>query len=125
MSKSLLNPGQVLFALYINELLDNLSSKGLIFANYTNLDHQIRSQDNEIELQADIIGLNHGTYTSNTILLTLDDFKIIQHAHRFVVNGNENDYASDKNDLDITIDSKLKFEEHISRNVKVANATVR
>ena len=51
-------------------------------------------------------------------------FENIRHAHRYVVYGNEIEHVFDEKDLGITIDSDLKFEEHISRKVKVANAIV-
>ena len=43
---------------------------------------------------------------------------------RYKVYDKEMEHVFDEKDLGITIDSDLKFEEHISRKIKVANAIV-
>ena len=44
------------------------------------------------------------------------------HTHRYEIYGTEIAHVFDEKDLGITIDSKLKFEEHISLKARKANA---
>ena len=123
--------GPVLFVIYINDLLDKISSGGLMFADDTKIYRQIKSRDDAIQLQADITKLEEWSKLwqlhfnhDKCHVLTMGKFENIRHAHRYVVYGNEIEHVFDEKDLGITIDSDLKFEEHISRKVKVANAIV-
>ena len=123
--------GPVLFVIYINDLLDNISSGGLMFADDTKIYRQITSRDDALQLQNDInkleewsklwqIYFNH----EKCHVLTLGKFENTLHTQRYTVYGNEMEHVFDEKDLGITIDSELKFEDHISRKVKIANAIV-
>ena len=46
--------GPVLFVLYINDLLDNITSEGLMFADDTKIFRQITSREDAVELQSDL-----------------------------------------------------------------------
>ena len=123
--------GPVLFVMYINDLLDNISSGGLMFADDTKIYRQITTRDDALQLQADItkledwsklwqIQFNH----DKCHVLTMGKFENIRHAHRYAVYDIEIDHVFDEKDLGVTIDSELRFEEHIARKVRIANAIV-
>ena len=123
--------GPVLFVIYINDLLDNISSGGLMFADDTKIYRQITTRDDALQLQSDInkleewsklwqLHFNH----DKCHVLTMGRFDNIQYAHRYVVYDNEIEHVFDEKDLGVTIDSELKFEEHIARKVRIANAIV-
>jgi hypothetical protein len=123
--------GPVLFVMYINDLLDNVSSGGLMFADDTKIYRQITTRDDALQLQDDItkleewsrlwqIHFNH----DKCHVLTMGKFDNIRYAHRYSVYDTEIDHVFDEKDLGVTIDHELKFEEHISRKVKIANAIV-
>ena len=57
-------------------------------------------------------------------VLTLGKFENIMHTHRYKIYGTEIEHVFDEKDLGITVDSKLKFEEHISLKSRKANATM-
>ena len=55
--------GPVLFVIYINDLLDNISSHGLMFADNTNIFRHITSYEDAMELQLDISKLENWSNT--------------------------------------------------------------
>ena len=123
--------GPVLFVVYINDLLDKISSDGLMFADDTKIYRQITTREDALQLQSDIdkleewskiwqLHFNH----DKCHVLTLGKFDNIQYAHRYAVYGNEIEHVFDEKDLGVTIDSELKFEEHIAKKVNIANAIV-
>ena len=123
--------GPVLFVVYINDLLDNVSSGGLMFADDTKIYRQITTRDDALQLQQDItkledwsklwqIRFNH----DKCHVMTLGKFENIRYAHRYTVYDIEIDHVFDEKDLGVTIDSELRFEEHIARKVRIANAIV-
>ena len=116
---------------YINDLLDKISSDGLMFADDTKIYRQITTREDALQLQSDIdkleewskiwqLHFNH----DKCHVLTLGKFDNIQYAHRYAVYGNEIEHVFDEKDLGVTIDSELKFEEHIAKKVNIANAIV-
>ena len=46
--------GPVLFVVYINDILEDISSNGVMFADDTKIFRQITSQDDSLALQADL-----------------------------------------------------------------------
>ena len=123
--------GPVLFVVYINDLLDKISSDGLMFADDTKIYRKITTREDALQLQSDIdkleewskiwqLHFNH----DKCHVLTLGKFDNIQYAHRYAVYGNEIEHVFDEKDLGVTIDSELKFEEHIAKKVNIANAIV-
>ena len=102
-----------------------------MLADDTKMYRQIKSRDDAIQLQTDITRLEEGSQLwllqfnqPKCLVLTVGKFENIRHAHHYMVYGNEIEHVFDEKDLGITIDSDLKFEEHISRKIKVANAIV-
>ena len=123
--------GPVLFVIYINDLLDNITSGGLMFADDTKVFRHITSRDDALELQSDIAKLEQWSNTwqlhfnaEKCHVLTLGRFENIRHAHRYRIINNEIEHVFDEKDLGVTIDAELNFEEHIARKVRVANAIV-
>lgn len=123
--------GPVLFVIYINDLLDSISSGGLMFADDTKLYRKITARDDALQLQSDIAKLEdwsklwqlHFNHDKCRVL-TMGKFENIQYAHRYVVYGNEIDHVFDEKNLGVIIDSELRFEEHIARKERIANAIV-
>ena len=123
--------GPILFVIYINDLLDNIKSDGLMFADDTKIFRLISSYDDAVELQADISRLEQWSDTwqlrfnhDKCHILTLGKFENIHHAHQYEMSNNKLEHVFEEKDLGITIDSELKFREHISRKVRIANGIV-
>ena len=49
--------GPLLFVIYINDILDNIKSEGLLFADDTKIFHSILTREDALTLQSDIITL--------------------------------------------------------------------
>ena len=123
--------GPILFVIYINDLLDNIKSEGLMFADDTKIFRLISSYEDAVELQEDISKLEKWADKwqlrfnyDKCHILTLGKFENIHHAHRYEMSGNELEHVFEEKDLGITIDADLKFGEHISRKVRIANGIV-
>ena len=123
--------GPVLFVIYINDLLDKIDSEGLMFADDTKIFHHISSYDDSLLLQNDIESLEDWAskwllsfHPDKCHVLTIGKFENIQHAHRYEICGNEIEHVFDEKDLGVTLDGELRFDEHVTRKVRVANAIV-
>jgi len=123
--------GPVLFVIYINDLLDNITSGGLMFADDTKIYRQITSRSDALKLQSDINSLEEWSKIwqlhfnhDKCHVLTMGKFENIQHAHQYIVYDNEIEHVFNEKDLGVTIDSELNFEEHIAGKVRTANAIV-
>ena len=84
--------GPVLFVIYINDLLDNIKSDGLMFADDTKIFRHITSREDALALQSDIKLLEHWSdkwqlqfHPDKCHVLTLDKLENIRHAHRYVI----------------------------------------
>ena len=123
--------GPVLFVIYINDLLDDVSSDGLMFADDTKIFRQISSLEDALHLQDDLKKMEKWSDTwllkfnaEKCHVLTLGKFEDIVHAHQYTICNNELEHVSSEKDLGVTIDEELKFEEHIMRKVQIANGIV-
>ena len=123
--------GPVLFIIYINDLLENISSTGLMFADDTKIFRLITSRNDSLVLQSDIKKLEEWSLNwqlrfnpDKCHILSLGKFDNIKYAHSYNVYGNEIDHVFEEKDLGIIIDSELRFEEHIGKKIRVANALV-
>ena len=123
--------GPVLFVIYINDLLDNIQSDGVMFADDTKIFSQITSHKDAVDLQNDLWKLEE--WCNKWILkfnaekchvLTLGRFENIQHAHQYTVCNNELEHVDSEKDLGVTIDDEVKFEKHIALKVRIANGIV-
>ena len=111
----------VLFVIYINDILDNLSSEGLLFADDTKIFRKIASREVALNLHFDIKAL--GDWCKKWLLcfhpdkchfLPLGKFENIMHTERYNICDKELEHVFEQKDLGVTIDSELRFEEHIS-----------
>ena len=123
--------GPVLFVAYINDILDDISSNGVMFADDTKIFRRILSHDDSMELQSDLTKLEAwsdiwqlGFNADKCHVLTLGKLENIHHAHRYQICGKELEHVDEEKDLGIIVDSELTFAEHISRKVRVANGLV-
>ena len=103
-----------------------------MFADDTKIFRLISSREDALELQSDIAKLEDWSNTwqlrfnpDKCHVLSLGKFKNIKYTHRYVVYNNEIEHVFDEKELGVTIDSELKFDEHIAKKVRVANAIVR
>ena len=117
--------GPVLFVIYINDLLDEISSDGLMFADDTKVFRQIDSREDALKLQDDLWKLQEWTdkwllrfNAEKCHVLTMGKFEDIKHAHQYIICNNELEHVSDEKDLGVTIDDELKFEEHMRKKFK-------
>ena len=119
--------GPILFLVYINDLLDNIDSFSLLFADDTKIYRKILTKEDSEKLQKDIDNLVEWTkkwkVTFNADkchVLTLGKFVNITHTHRYVVSGEELEHVYVEKDLGVTIDENLTFSEHISNKTRSA-----
>ena len=123
--------GPLLFVIYINDILENISSDGFLFADDTKIFREITSKEDSLNLQSDIDSLKNWSEQwgmefnrDKCHVLTLGKFENIKHTHRYMLGEDEIEHVFMEKDLGITIDSELTYEEHISNKIRVANGIV-
>ena len=123
--------GPLLFVVYINDILDSVSSDGLLFADDTKIFRRIASCDDALILQSDINSMEEWAKEwqlkfnlDKCHILTLGKFHNIMHTHRYSIYSNEIEHVFEEKDLGVILDSDLTFDEHISKKVQKANAIV-
>ena len=117
--------------MYINDILDNISSDGFLFAGDTKILRSVTSRDDALALQSDLTILEE--WSSKWLLkfnpkkchaLSLGKFENTMYTMRYEIYSAEMEHVFEEKDLGVTIDSQLTFEEHIAAKVRVANAMV-
>ena len=95
--------GPLLFVVYINDILENVTSDGFLFANETKLFRAITSKEDALHLQADIDTLESWSEKwgmefnrDKCHVLTLDKFENTKHTHHYVLGGEELNMSSQK-----------------------------
>ena len=123
--------GPVLFVIYINDLLDEITSDGFMFADDTKIFRQVASREDAVQLQNDLQKLEEWTNkwllrfnADKCHVLTLGKFENIKHAHQYSVCNKDLEHVAHEKDLGVVIDEELKFEEHIAHKINVANGIV-
>ena len=123
--------GPLLFVVYINDLLDNINSTGLLFADDTKIFRKITSEDDAKLLQQDIALLEEWSKiwllkfnADKCHVLTMGKFENIRHTARYKICNEEMEHVGSEKDLGVTFDENLRFEEHIANKVQIANAIV-
>ena len=123
--------GPLLFVIFINDLLENIDSSGLLFADDTKLFRKVGSKCDAEKLQQDIRRLEEWSQRwllkfngEKCHVLTMGKFENIMHTFRYQICGKEMEHVSSEKDLGVTIDENLSFDEHISNKVRIANAIV-
>ena len=84
--------GPLLFVLYINDILDNVESEGLLFADDTKIYRAITSKEDAQSLQSDLNTLEEWSdewllrfHPDKCHVLTLGKFENIMHTERYIV----------------------------------------
>ena len=123
--------GPLLFVIYINDIMDNLKSDSLLYADDTKLFRRVTCKQDAEELQADLNTLEEWSrkwllsfHPDKCHVLTLGKFENIQHTERYRIYDMELDHVFEEKDLGVIVDSELSFAEHISTKVRIANAMV-
>ena len=123
--------GPIIFVLYINDILENITSDGFLFADDTKIFRAITSKEDALHLQSDIDSLKFWSETwgmefnlDKCHVLTLGKFENTKYTHRYQLGGEELEHVFTEKDLGVTIDSGLTFADHISNKTRLANAIV-
>ena len=123
--------GPILFVIYINDLLENVKSDGLLYADDTKIFRCILTKEDAKKLQDDIDTLEAWSkiwlmnfHPGKCHVLTLGKFEAIQLAYKYTICGEEIEHVASEKDLGVTIDEELTFEDHICNKVRIANALV-
>ena len=121
--------GPLLFVLYINDLLDNISSNGLMYADDTKIFRHISSRNDAEALQSDIRKLEEWTekwllrfHPDKCHVLSLGKIENTKHTHRYRICEQEMEHVFEEKDLGVTFDSDMSFSEHIANKVNKANS---
>ena len=121
--------GPLLFVIYINDLLDNVKSNGLLFADDTKIFKAITEKNDALSLQDDINSMDKWTHDwllsfhpGKCHVITLGKHENIPLAYRYTISDEEIEHVFNEKDLGVYIDSDLSFIEHITNKVRVANA---
>ena len=116
--------GPILFIIYINDLPDTVKSMVKLFADDTKIYSVVNNEEDQECLQSDI---NNLMAWSQKWMLTFNKKKCkymhLGHepGNTYKMEGEEITRSSEEKDLGINIDDKLKFQSHISIQVKKAN----
>ena len=123
--------GSILFLIYINNIIDNLKCNAYLFADDMKLFTDVKNNSDALKLQNDF---NLVVKWTDRWLLKLNISKckvlnIRTHPNNIIHNhyislGDKDQYLLNSNcekDLGISVDSELKFENHIMDKVKKAN----
>ena len=123
--------GPLLFVVYINDILDNIDSEGLLFADDAKIFRTITCKNDALLLQQDILQLEAWSekwllkfHSDKCHLLSLGKLENIKYCHRYQVNGQEIEHTFEEKDLGVIMDSELTFAEHITEKVNKANSLV-
>ena len=123
--------GPILFIIFINDILDKISSDGFLFADDTKVFRSIQNKSDADALQADIDMLEEWSNTwllrfnpKKCHVLSLGKIEDTMYTMRYKVYGNEMEHVFDEKDLGVTINSQLTFEDHIASKVRIANSMV-
>ena len=124
--------GPLLFVIYINDMLDTITSEGLLFADDTKVYRPICSKEDALRLQSDIDAMKAWTdvwllrfNADKCHVLTLGKLENILHTHRYKIGNKELEHVFEEKDLGVYVDADLSFEEHIATKVKKANQIMR
>ena len=116
---------------FINDLLDNISSNGLLYADDTKIFRQISSRDDAEALQSDIRKLEEWTekwllkfHPDKCHVLSLGKIENTKHTHRYRICDQELEHVFEEKDLGVIFDSDLSFSEHIASKINKGNSIV-
>ena len=121
--------GPILFLAYINSMPKVVQSKILLFADDAKIFREIQTVEDVLTLQNDLKNLEKW---SNDSLLKFNRNKCVKLSLSLKNESNERNYCmgedtilqnvTSEKDLGIHMDSRLKFEQHVTEKVKKANS---
>ena len=125
--------GPILFVLYINDIMDQLETNMLLFADDSKLYNHVSintAQENCSAIQRDLSRLEEWSnswllrfHPGKCHVLSLGEFmKTPCRAFDYQLCGQSLDHVFEERDLGVIIDSSLTFEPHIDQKINVANA---
>ena len=121
--------GPLLFVIYINDLLDNISSSGFLYADDTKIFRKISSKNDALSLQADIDKLEEWSeswllkfHPDKCHVLSLGKLENTQYTHRYRICQQEMEHVFDEKDLGVIFDTDMSFHEHITSKVNKASS---
>ena len=121
--------GPMHFVIYINYLPEVVKCGTYLFADDTKIFWQITTKGDTYQLQSDINSLKQ--WSEKWLLtfpprkwhvLTLEKFYDITHIEKYTLHRLELEHFFEQKDLGIILDVELKFDEHISMEVRKENA---
>ena len=122
--------GPLLFVIFINDLPEVVSEASCIFlfADDTKIYREIRSEEDCVELQNDLVKLEEW---SNKWLLKFhpEKCKVIEFGRAqlnfsYSLQGIHLEHVQKEKDIGVIVDNKLKFEYHINEKIKKANCVM-
>ena len=123
--------GPLLFVVYINDILNDISSDGILFADDTKLLREITNREDVEELQNDIKHLQEWAKRWNMEfngdkchVLTIGKFENTKCTYRYKLDADELDHVEEEKDLGVIVDSELDFSGHINKKISSANSIV-
>ena len=121
--------GPILFIICINDLLENIESEVLLFADDIKNFNHIATRADALTLQSDIDSVESWSqkwlltfHPDKCHVLTTGKFENIRHTHRYSVYEKELEHVFEKKHLGVIMDSDLNFEQHIMTKVNKANS---
>ena len=125
--------GPILFVLFINDIVDQLETNMLLFADDSKLFNHVSVQtaaEDCAAIQRDLVRLEDWSRTwllrfhpGKCHVLTLGEFMNTPcRAYNYQLCGQSLEHVFEERDLGVIIDSSLTFELHIDNKVNVANA---
>ena len=123
--------GPLLFLIYINDLLDEITSKGKLFADDSKLFRRIHDEDDYVALQRDLLKLQEW---SSTWLLKFNESKCkVMHIgtrgapndhYNYNLNGNILEETDLEKDLGVYVTPDWKSGAHVAKVAAKANSMV-
>ena len=122
--------GPLLFLIYINDIVDNLETSLLLFADDSKLSKHISTQDDIDALQRDLLRLEDWSskwllrfHPDKCHVLSLGRFEDIPcWAFDYKLCGHTLEHVFEEKDLGVVIDSELNFATHIETKISKANS---
>jgi ribonuclease P/MRP protein subunit RPP40 len=115
--------GPLLFNIYINDIVADLECRALLFADDLKIYRQISSMEDCIKLQDDLIKVNEWC-TRNHFSLNIDKCTVVSYSRKagtiiyeYTCGKIILPRSSSQEDLGVTFDVKLSFENHVQRSM--------
>jgi len=121
--------GPILFILFINDLPCTTHSDSYLFADDTKVLKRVTCREDALQLQKDLDNMQEWSekwllmfHPQKCKVLSIGYHHNIMYAHRYTLCGEQLEHVFNEKDLGVTIDTDLRFEEHIHMKIKKANS---